>query len=201
MIFVHRLVVGTLDSFGCSTETWKEDRSIDENYSFSPACMSQQGGWYKRSWLGWAANNSLTDLHPVVPEAYKRVVVQPLLHLTPALRTLHLDAKRGRDSALADNMPIGRNNSPSPASEDGAACQPDDEAHGINNGNVQSSGNYYSRWEIDSRCETNHTIGAVGERRRGAKRGGCENILEAQWTEWQRTMCLIPDVGSRMVSQ
>ncbi|CAM9672059.1 unnamed protein product [Ectocarpus sp. 6 AP-2014] len=79
----------------------------------------EQSGWYERSWLGWAANNSLTDLHPVIPVAYKRVVPQPLFRLTPALRALHLDAKKGRENIGTFNAPDERCTTPSP---DGAAA-------------------------------------------------------------------------------
>lgn len=176
-----------------------------------------QSGWYKRSWLGWAANNSLTDLHPTHPEAYKRVAVQPLLHLPPALRTLHLDARKGRDSAgITDsNVPtIGRDRSPlsastvdsthgegGPAAVRRGACRPEGEARGdYYNGTVQSSaGNYccLQRKGSDSRCETNEIVGAGVEGHRGVRLGGCERTHVAQWTERQRTMCLVPDVGGR----
>lgn len=174
---------------------------------------TQQSGWYKRSWLGWAANQSLTDLHPVVPAAYKRVAVQPLLLLTPAVRALHLNARKGRDSAVSVNMPTIRHASPVAASttrgthaEDGAAavvgrhtCRPEGEARRGYNETVQSSGSCCLRRKgCDSRCETNgsSSVGAAVVRLEG-----CERILATQWTERQRTMCLVPDVGGRKAPQ
>ena len=175
-----------------------------------------QSGWYQRSWLGWAANNSLTDLHPTEPEAYKRVAVQPLLHLPPALRTLHLDARKGRDSAAADrNMPVGReqpslstSTAGSPHGEGGPAavhrddCQAEDEARGNSViTTVRSSGDCsFQRKKSDSRCEANDSSSSVGagvESRPGVRLGGCERTHVTQWTERQRTMCLVPDVGGR----
>lgn len=169
-----------------------------------------KSGWYGRSWLGWAANNSLTDLHPVVPEAYKRVVVQPLLHLPPALRALHLDAKKGRDFALAVSLQSGGKNSPSPAStagstraEEGAAanrddCYPEGEMHGRYNRTARKS--CLMRKGIGSSCETHDCVGVAGERHGGVRLEGCERILAAQWTERQRTMCLVPSEEGRTVS-
>lgn len=107
----------------------------------------EQNGWHTNIWRGWAANNSLTDLHPVFPENFERVVIQPLFQLSPALRTLHLDAKKGRDVAAR---------------------------HGSNEENDAESSRKL------------HPAGAAG----------CEEKLVAQWTNWQRMMCLVPDVDT-----
>lgn len=175
-------------------------------------CVSQQGGWYRRSWLGWAANNSLTDLHPVVPAAYKRIAVQPLLLLPPALRTLHLDARKGRDTTLTFSRPISGTDSPSPASTAGSTragegaggcrktCRPEGEPRrNYNNGTVESPGSCcLQRKGTDWTSETNDSVGAGAA---GVKLGGCERTLAVHWTERQRTMCLVPDVRVGTVSQ
>jgi len=193
----------------------------------------QQSGWYERSWLGWAANNSLTDLHPVVPEAYKRVAVQPLFRLTPALRALHLDAKKGcgspppaavvSSSTTEDNCNFFRGVPPKQASvlttgatnnrtESEAAeeevsrddfCQ---EGGGTFDRRTTADGllsGQRSRGEEHCYSKCARSGGGTGEaqRRAGKRRSfsggaerGCERKLAAQWTNWQRILCLIPDV-------
>ncbi|CAM9232552.1 unnamed protein product, partial [Ectocarpus fasciculatus] len=86
---------------------------VEEDIRRKIATFSHAGEEH-RSWLVWAANNSPTDLHPVIPVAYKRVVSQPLFRLTPALRTLHLDAKKGRENISTFNTPDEHCTTPSP---------------------------------------------------------------------------------------
>ncbi|CAM9252953.1 unnamed protein product [Discosporangium mesarthrocarpum] len=73
-----------------------DEEVLRKTSSFAHA-SDVQAGWFERSWVGWATNHSLTDLHPTRPSAYKRVVSQPLVNLTPALRRLHLDSRKGRE--------------------------------------------------------------------------------------------------------
>lgn len=80
------------------------------------AICGEQSGWYSSVWRGWAANNSFTDLHPVVPENFNRVVVQPLFRLIPAMRILHLDAKKGWNGGSAIHMRVKRSTLSSPVS-------------------------------------------------------------------------------------
>lgn len=179
-------------------------------------CMHQQSGWYGERWLGWKSNNSLTDLHPVEPEAFKRIVVQPLLQLTPALRTLHLDAKKGRDNVgAAVKKPRERSDSPSSASgsgssEDGVEVQNnylrqpdektpaggyDDDAGTFAGEHIDGTGS--SKWKPQRGVCNGSVEGRINGRAVHKQRGveGCETKIVARWTERQRTMCLIPDLG------
>lgn len=185
-------------------------------------CTRQQSGWYDKRWLGWRANNSLTDLHPVNPAAYKRTVVQPLTRLTPALRVLHLDAKKGRD-IISTTATTTRETSNSPSSPSGSSSsaeggaevhgdllrQPGGKAQaGVYNGAVTFSDECFEGKE-GSTCMTPCSVGAgtggirssgsAVHQQRGV--GGCERNIVARWTERQRTMCLIPDLESRTASQ
>lgn len=125
-----------------------------------------QNEWYERSWLGWAANHSLTDLHPTVPEAFKRVRSQPLFELTPALRTLYLDAKKGRTIGTRNDTAASRGPISSMNTSENAI--PESDAGGIA-GASERGDNLY----------------------RG---GGCEGTPYKSWTELQRLMCLVPDI-------
>ncbi|CAB1101889.1 unnamed protein product [Ectocarpus sp. CCAP 1310/34] len=193
----------------------------------------EQSGWYERSWLGWATNHSLTDLHPVIPVAYKRVVPQPLFRLTPPLRALHLDAKKGRENiATTFNTPDERCTTPS---SDGAAAvagsaNPTSGARvqrgvhraenklldGTLDGTVDCfedsiQGKAYS----ESGRQPSISAGEGADKKinggsgseddsngKGFRQGirGCEATVFEEWTERQRTMCLIPNTG-RTVSQ
>lgn len=194
----------------------------------------QQSGWFERSWLGWAANNSLTDLHPVVPEAYKRVAVQPLLRLTPALRALHLDAKKGRGSptsaaafssstaedesefsrvtpreASTTTAPTNNRTESETAEEvlrddsclDGGVVSFDERT----TTNDPLSGQHSRREHFYAKCARSKGRGGKAQRLAGRRRsfsegaeGGCERKLATQWTNWQRILCLIPDVEGGM---
>lgn len=182
---------------------------------FSYMLLVHQSGWYERSWLGWAANNSLTDLHPVVPEAYKRAVAQPLLRLTPALRALHLEAKKGTGGpTVFTGSTVDRDILlPSRSSTMGTASKPDSEdKEGVfrdrycqrdgtfDRGTDLLSGQRLQR-EQHSKCA--HRIDAAEKPRRPAgttessSEGGvwgCEENRSTQWTARQRIMCYIPDV-------
>lgn len=79
-------------------------------------------------------------------------------------------------------------------------CQAEDEARGNNVITVSSGDCSFQRKESDSRCEANDSSSSVGagvESRPGVRLGGCERTHVTQWTERQRTMCLVPDVGGR----
>ncbi|CAM9226878.1 unnamed protein product, partial [Pylaiella littoralis] len=174
----------------------------------------EQRGWYGERWLGWKANNSLNDLHPVDPEAFKRIVVQPLFRLTPALRTLHLDAKKGRNSiGIAVNAPRERSSFPSSASGR-SSSEGGSEVHrdGLSQTGVRGSTGVYDdgavtfsdkcftgkrslNWNAqhcrgDGSAESRSSDNAVLQR---IDAKGCEKIVVARWTERQRTLCLIPD--------
>lgn len=171
----------------------------------------EQSGWYMNVWRGWAANNSLTDLHPVGPENFERVVIQPLFRLTPALRTLHFDVKKGRGAVKGVDSPIDRGNTSSLVSPSGrgsiegrrtvrAGVRPRDEdacspvVEGTSQAECGSEPNRTVGARGD-RLDRNNDL-AIGRRRKVHPVGvaGCEGKLAAQWTDWQRMMCLVPDV-------
>lgn len=153
----------------------------------------EQSGWYTNVWRGWATNNSLTDLHPVVPENFKRVRVQPLFRLTPALRTLHLDAKKGRDRATSFVPPINKNNG-SPVGnswvEGGGTVLVDVPPPGED----ACSRNCESMSREVRGKGTERRGGAIGSGVHPSSGAGCEGKIVAQWTDRQRMMCLVPDV-------
>lgn len=125
-----------------------------------------QNEWYERSWLGWAANHTLTDLHPTVPEAFKRVRSQPLFQLTPALRILYLDAKKGRTTGTRSDTATAR----------GPTSSLNTSEHGI------------------PESDADGTASASGGGDNLYSGGGCEGTPHRSWTESQRMMCLVPDV-------
>lgn len=177
-----------------------------------PIFSSEQHGWYERSWVGWAADNSLTDLHPVVPEAFKSVVSQPLFRLTPALRALHLDAKKGTSASRTPDESVAATRAETASTVMGSLARGDFEAqvdgiqafHEIATGSergvsrVEHEGNQLGIGDEgvgphgdDSDDGTDGGNGGGGSFRR--VRLGCEEMLETEWTEQQRMMCLIPD--------
>lgn len=156
----------------------------------------------------------MNDLHPVDPEAFKRIVVQPLFRLTPALRTLHLDAKKGRNNiGIAVNAPRERSSFPSSASGR-SSSEGGSEVHrdGLSQTGVRGSTGVYDdgavtfsdkcftgerslNWNAqhcrgDGSAESCSNDNAVLQR---IDAKGCEKIVVARWTERQRTLCLIPD--------
>lgn len=196
------------------------------------AC-GNQSGWYERSWLGWATNHSLTDLHPVIPVAYKRVVPQPLFRLTPALRALHLDAKKGRENiATTFSTPDERCTTPSPDGEAAVAGSANPASGSRFRGGVHGAENELLDGPLDGTVDrledsikgkaysesgrqpsisagegADHNInGGYGREDDSSGKGfrqgvrGCEAKVFEEWTERQRTMCLIPNTG-RTVSQ
>lgn len=172
----------------------------------------EQGGWYTNVWRGWAANNSCTDLHPVVPENFKRVIVQPLFKLTPALRSLHLDAKKGRDVVLTVDLRVNRNNtsptgSPFGTSDvrrravharmlrcDDGVCSP------VVEGTSQEVCGQGSRRRVGARGNRLEMVdehGIVSRRKlHPVDVAGCEGKLVTQWTERQRMLCLVPGLNT-----
>lgn len=132
-------------------------------------CFIFQNEWYERSWLGWAANHTLTDLHPTAPEAFKRVRSQPLFDLTPSLRTLYLDAKKGRTVGSRNDTTAAR----APTSS------------------LKTSEHAIPRSNTDGIAKKRNASGGGGNLYNGR---GCEGTPPGKWTEFQRTMCLVPDV-------
>lgn len=116
--------------------------------------------------MGWAIDNNLTDLHPTVPEAFKGVVPQPLFRLTTALRALHLDARKGRASTRGE-----------------LAIEVLKRRGGSSTKN--QSAEHAGQWIHENR---------VGRDEAEAV-GGCETTMVTSWSDWQRAMCLIPDIG------
>lgn len=173
--------------------------------------IHQQRGWFSERWLGWKANNSLTDLHPVNPEAFKGVAVQPLLRLTPALRTLHLNAKKGRDHIeIAVKTHRERKN---PLSSALSSSSSEGEAEAHRDDPRQPDAETFSDECFDGKggekWKTQHRGGdGPGERvsnysaaHQQRVEEGCETKVVTRWTERQRIMCLIPDLGGRTESQ
>ncbi|CAM9753558.1 unnamed protein product [Scytosiphon promiscuus] len=181
----------------------------------------EQSEWYERSWRGWAANNSLTDLHPVEATAFKRVVPQPLFRLTPALRTLHLDAKKGRATAISHKAGKGKKifavtramltsaltgNSDSDGRAMVQNClrgsaleqkEPISRGGGASHSREcleEQKGCTQCAWD---RCDCNcaREPGNADDDREMPEYGGdgCEEVGVEEWSEWQRTMCLVPD--------
>lgn len=153
-----------------------------------------QNGWHERSWIGWAANNSLTDLHPTLPEAFKRAVPQSLYRLTPALRTLYLEAKKGT-SAHAHNDIFTE--APTPAS---AMSTTKSYAPRVNVERSLDSIDQNNEGRERSDDVGHDSPGGGGRGSGGGDGGGifhqvagCEETPEAKWTDRQRTMCLMPD--------
>lgn len=133
--------------------------------------------------MGWAANNSLTDLHPTSPEAFKQVIPQPLFRLTPALRKLHLDARKSKvTTGDGLRLPVGststKRSAPRKAVGDLAAIE-----------GTLDSGTSKRRGDIGRISEHWNMDGEYSQI-------GCENSALTAWTDRQRTMCLVPDNGN-----
>lgn len=141
-----------------------------------------------------------------MPEAFKRVVPQPLFRLTPALRVLHLDAKKGRESVDADGSispPVHMLSSTLDNVELEVFEEKPNGTQRINWIAPSSEKNVSGVWSEQRQGGDSSGVGRVkvggggdNQPTGGVVLKGCEEALELEWTDQQRTMCLVPDVES-----
>lgn len=165
--------------------------------------MPGQSGWYDRSWLGWAADNSLTDLHPTNGEIFKRIVRQPLFRLTPVSRTLHLQARKDSwtrgvtasmkskvchvpKSKLHEYGTVERQTLVEVWSSEGV--RPSKATTSFRAGDRPEGVDFEGCFNNEESNEQSDGGGNCAVRRVI----GCEGMPAHAWTDVQRAMCLIP---------
>ncbi|CAM9370803.1 unnamed protein product, partial [Choristocarpus tenellus] len=164
----------------------RTDKEVQRKIRSFAHAADIQADWYKRSWVGWANNNSLTNLHPTHPSAYFRTVFQPLLYLTPALRRLHLSSRKGQWPGTKGKCLRGSGAWQSPGQE--GYCWMDD----VNPQEDEGVG----KMRLRTRKQADESREDRGKVKRGEGVNGCEQLHPTAWTEWQRMLCLVPDSKS-----